>query len=274
MADGSVVIDVVLDTAAFNASVLALETQINSLGSSLMQSFTGMSGFDAAAETMFAGIAESISAMGSLAAASASEMVQAAMAAVQNADWSSAGHSAASSVASGIESGGGDVISAAGSVAASASQAFSSGSWSSIGYNIMSGVADGIRSAGNSVIAAIQQVSKETKEAVEKYYKISSPSALMRDEVGIMISRGIAEGITDGSVYVKNAMAEVSDKSNAYYMAGYGKPELSGKSDGFGTSSEALRGGFIQNIYLRDSDNSPYETARAIRRESEAMLRL
>lgn len=35
------------------------------------------------------------------------------------------------------------------------------------------------------------------------------------------------------------------------------------------------RGEYItQNIYLRENDPSPYKTARAIRRESEAMLRI
>ncbi len=42
-----------------------------------------------------------------------------------------------------------------------------------------------------------------------------------------------------------------------------------------GQGSEAKeRAAVTQNIYLRESDPSPYKTARAIRRESEAMLRI
>ena len=81
----------------------------------------------------------------------------------------------------------------------------------------------------------------------------------MRDEVGVMISRGIAEGILSGASYVNGAIAEV-----------YGTREFGHNA----SSSGGMQGNVTQNIYLRDDDVSPYRTARRIRRESEAIFRL
>ena len=99
-------------------------------------------------------------------------------------------------------------------------------------------------------------VTLQTENAVREHFKINSPSALMRDEVGVMISRGIAEGITDGAGFIGRAVDGV--------YAGYGE-KLTAVQNG---------GSVTQNIYLRDSDTSPYQTARRIRRESEAAQRL
>ena len=74
-----------------------------------------------------------------------------------------------------------------------------------------------------------------------------------------MLSKGIAEGILDGSRYIEASIAQV------------------GQHTGFTGTAAGNAGGIgnvIQNIYLRDTDTSPYATARAIRKESEAMLRI
>lgn len=47
----------------------------------------------------------------------------------------------------------------------------------------------------------------------------------------------------------------------------------SGAGSGGRSAAEGTRM-LTQHIYLRENDPSPYQTARAIRRESEAMLRL
>ena len=44
-------------------------------------------------------------------------------------------------------------------------------------------------------------------------FQIRSPSAKMRDEVGVMLSRGIAEGIFAGSSYIENALAETGRRT-------------------------------------------------------------
>lgn len=78
----------------------------------------------------------------------------------------------------------------------------------------------------------------------------------MRDEVGVMISRGIADGILSGVGYIGGAVEAVGQSTERVRI------------------SDGIRSGNVtQNIYLRDSDNSPYRTARRIKRESEAIFR-
>ncbi|MBQ9718982.1 MAG: hypothetical protein IJV76_13410, partial [Clostridia bacterium] len=169
-----------------------------------------------------------------------------------------AGLLSAAALTGGISSGGGSVVSAAQSIARSAAASFDEGPWSSIGTNMMSGIAEGIYAAGAEVVAAIREVAREAEEAVKEYYAIRSPSALMRDEVGVMISRGIAEGILSGAGFVRGAMENVGRSADRVRMT-EGSP-AGGRS-------------VTQNIYLRDNDVSPYKTARRIRRESEAVFR-
>jgi len=143
-------------------------------------------------------------------------------------------------------------------MAASAAEALGRGGWASVGAEMMRGIASGIYEAGAEVIAAIGSVSRQTEEAVKEYYAIRSPSALMRDEVGVMISRGIAEGILSGAGFVSGAMESVGRDAD--------RVRLTEGASGGGRS-------VTQNIYLRDSDASPFKTARRIRRESEAIFR-
>ena len=187
-------------------------------------------------------------------------MAQAAAACVSafgGGSWSGAGNAAASGIASGIRGGMPSVSQAASDIAASVQAALAGGSWGSIGQNMMDGIASGVRSAGGEVVAAIRQVAAEAEAAVKDFYGIASPSKLMRDEVGAMISRGIAEGILDGAPLVNASL-------NAVMPARGGQ-----QADAASPSGARL----TQNIYLRDEDASPYRTARKIRRESEAMFR-
>ena len=179
-----------------------------------------------------------------------------AITAFTGAGWSQAGTAAGNALTGGIRAGSGSISIAVRDAADTARTAFSGGSWSSVGADMMSGIASGIRSAGAEVISAIRSVSEQTEFAVKDYFKIQSPSVTMRDEVGVMISRGIAEGITGGAAFVDQAVSS---------LYGGTKEKLSGTSNTHSVT---------QNIYLRDSDASPYRTARRIKRESEAAARL
>ena len=161
-----------------------------------------------------------------------------------------------------MSSGSAEIAGSASLAAQAAAAAFSEGGWHSIGANMISGVAAGVRAAGAEVVSAIRAVSRDAEEAVKSYYKIQSPSALMRDEVGVMISRGIAEGILAGGGAVEYALSGLVPAD-----AG-GRGASRGSAEGNGTGR-----GIVQNIYLRDSDSSPYRTAKRIRKESEAARR-
>lgn len=260
MADGSVVIGVELDTAAFSASAARMEGQIMTLGSRLNASLTASLAGTGTADGMsavFAGITASASAMAQTLAASMRTAAANAITAFTGAGWSQAGTAAGNALSGGIRAGSGSISIAVRDAADTARTAFSGGSWSSVGTNMMSGIASGIRSAGAEVIAAIRAVSEQTEFAVKDYFQIQSPSVTMRDEVGVMISRGIAEGITGGASFVEQAVSSLygGTRESLTGTAGNARP-------------------VTQNIYLRDSDTSPYRTARRIKRESEAAARL
>ena len=261
MADGSVTIGVVLDTAAFSASVSAVQGQISGLAAGINQSlaaaFSGTT-IDASLTAAVANLAAGITAASAGVVASMTALAGSAGDAFINGGWTEAGMGAVSAIAGGILSGGSAVTAAVRSIAESASAAFDNDSWSAVGTDMMSGIAAGISAAGAEVVAAINSVARGAEDAVKEYYAISSPSALMRDEVGVMISRGIAEGILSGAGFVSGAMESVGRNADRVRM-----------------TEGASAGGrnVTQNIYLRDSDASPYRTARRIRRESEAIFR-
>ncbi len=262
MADGSVTIGVVLDTAAFSASVATVQGQITGLASGINQSlanaFSGVT-IDASLVAAVANLAAGVlAASGNVEAAMQTVAGASTAAFVANGGWTEAGAGAVTAIAGGITSNGGAVAAAVQSVAQSAVTAFSAGAWSSIGSDMMAGIAAGIRAAGAEVVSAINEVSGDAEAAVKDYYDIRSPSGLMRDEVGVMISRGIAEGILSGAGFVRSAMDTVGGQA--------GRIRRGGETSG---GSRAL----TQNIYLRDSDASPYKTARRIKRESEAIFR-
>ena len=110
---------------------------------------------------------------------------------------------------------------------------------------------------GKEMTAAIRTAAAEAEAAVKAYCAVQFPTAQMYNEVGGMISRGIAEEILSGTGFINGAS------------------ETFGRSGSRVRGTDTLSGGrnVTQYIYLRDSDASPYRTARRIRRESEVIFR-
>ena len=76
-----------------------------------------------------------------------------------------------------------------------------------------------------------------------------------------MIGRNMMSGIAEGIL------------SGADFMIGTAENIGRGTERDRRTEIASGGGSVTQNIYLRDSDTSPYRTARRIRRESEAIFR-
>lgn len=72
---------------------------------------------------------------------------------------------------------------------------FSEIDWGEVGSNIISGIAKGITGAVGKIKEAAEGAARKAYETAKKALGISSPSKLMRDEVGKFIPAGIAEGI-------------------------------------------------------------------------------
>lgn len=260
MADGSVVIGVSLDTTSFAHSIEMIENRVKGLGTlmgyTLSSSLSGEE-FMSRVSSAFERITSSVSASFSGIFSTVSDAAANAVTTFEDGAWESAGLSASTGIADGMVTGYSAISSAAYSIMEKIKEEFSSG-WFDIGKNISAGIASGIRAGEGEVSSAADKVASSTVDTLKKHYMISSPSALMRDEIGVMISRGIAEGITEGASFINAALSDVYSSDKA----------IGGSRD----RETSRQNNLTQNIYLRDADNSPYKTAKRIKRESEAML--
>lgn len=98
-------------------------------------------------------------------------------------------------------------IAAAGHAAANATKS----SWSSVGGNLASGLASGISRGASTVISAAAGIAKRALSAAKSALGIRSPSRVMRDQVGVMISRGVAVGMAKAESYVSDAANDLSE---------------------------------------------------------------
>jgi phage-related protein len=67
-----------------------------------------------------------------------------------------------------------------------------------LGTNIVQGIADGISNGAGKIADAARGAASDAFEAAKKFLGIESPSKLMRDQIGLNFSKGIAGGIKDG----------------------------------------------------------------------------
>lgn len=80
------------------------------------------------------------------------------------------------------------------------------------GVNIVKGLWEGIKKAKDWLIGKVKDWCGSLLDAVKRFFGINSPSRVMRDEVGLMLARGMAEGITDGERDVLNAAEQLNEK--------------------------------------------------------------
>lgn len=86
---------------------------------------------------------------------------------------------------------------------------FSSVDWGEIGKNIINGIKDGIVAFASGLWDAAKNAAKGALDGVKNLLGIHSPSRVFRDQVGVMISRGMAVGITNGQPTVNQALSRV-----------------------------------------------------------------
>lgn len=110
----------------------------------------------------------------------------------------------------------GDFASQMGSKAMQAARQFASnivqglaslpGRMVSIGANIVNGIINGIRNSIGQIGSTLMSGVNDAIASVKSKLGIKSPSRLMRDEVGVMIGRGLALGIDDSNAIVSRSM--------------------------------------------------------------------
>jgi phage-related protein len=110
----------------------------------------------------------------------------------------------------GLKSGTGKIAGFVPELFASLKERFSEMKWVELGSNIIEGIVDGIKKAAKKLADSVVDAAKSALSKTKSFLKISSPSAVMRDQIGIMMGLGIAEGITDSTSQVEAAMAKLN----------------------------------------------------------------
>lgn len=82
-----------------------------------------------------------------------------------------------------------------------------------IGKDIVSGIVKGLASSANAIKDFLLDMAKGAFDAVKNFFGIHSPSRLMRDEIGIMIGKGMAIGIDKSSKEVDKSAKSLAESA-------------------------------------------------------------
>lgn len=154
--------------------------------------------------------------------------------------------------------------------------AFAKYDWLSIGGNIIRGIASGITNAVTGLVSAAIQACKKLTDSVKSFFGISSPSKLMRREIGQFIPAGVALGIRDKTNLVKKAMEDMNAE-----IAGSPQAEISMRlanarsSEGLvsGIAGRSGSGSYTQNVTINSpSELNPSEIARQTRNTARQVI--
>lgn len=141
---------------------------------------------------------------------------------------------------------------------------FDAQDWKTLGVNIMEGIIKGLKSAISRIVEVAKDIAKRLLDEVKNALGIESPSRVFREEVGVMVARGMALGITDGTPLVEKAMADLADLATADMISTL-RISTQGRKTGVGEGNARYNGfgvQVVQNIY------SQAQTAADLMRES------
>ena len=119
--------------------------------------------------------------------------------------------------------------------------------WLGIGIDIIKGICNGLTSAGNIIWEAIKSVGNSMIDGIKNFFGISSPSKVMRDEVGKYLAEGVGVGFSSG---MKDVTKDISTSIPKDY-----KLDTSVTDNRTGT----LAGGNTLNIYTQELDSAKLE---------------
>lgn len=128
-----------------------------------------------------------------------------------------------------------------------------------VGYQIASGMASGVKSGQGILVSAVQKIIKAALTTAKKTAKIHSPSQLFRDEIGAMLTQGVAEGVSSKAFVVRKAVNNmvVDSMPDMRRVNASTSALLSGYSSGIVDSARAASyGSFSQT----NNFNVPYAT--------------
>lgn len=120
-------------------------------------------------------------------------------------------------------------------------ESFMNTDWLQLGKDIIMGVIRGLEAAGSALWDAITNIARGAFNSVKSFFGISSPSKLMRDQIGKQIPAGMAQGIDEGAGEVEESMTALSDQAFGALSVGvdYNLPDLAGYAQSLGASISA-----------------------------------
>ena len=86
------------------------------------------------------------------------------------------------------------------------------GTW--LAENIINGLKNAFKNMGDAIFKPVEDFCDGVVGAFKDFFGIHSPSTLMRDQIGLMIGAGVAEGITDSIGAVERASEELSEAAS------------------------------------------------------------
>ena len=89
--------------------------------------------------------------------------------------------------------------------------------WGNLGWNVIQGIKNGLMNAGSAIKDAILGLARNAWNAVKSFFGIASPSKLMRDTVGLMVGRGLANGIIQTDTLVTRAATNLAGEAYAAF---------------------------------------------------------
>lgn len=85
--------------------------------------------------------------------------------------------------------------------------------WGGLGRDMINGIKNGLMNAGGAIKDAIVGLDKGAWKAVKNFFGIASPSRLMRDTIGVMVGKGLADGIIGTGPVASNAVEGLADQA-------------------------------------------------------------
>lgn len=143
----------------------------------------------------------------------------------------------------------------------------------SIGGDVAKGLWEGINNKVAWLKGKIKAFVGNVKDWLKKFFKIGSPSRLMRDEIGQWLPMGIAEGIQDtANIAIKGMRQLKEDIMGEADLTGIAMPQIGA---GYSAGLAAAGGTVVNNTYtFNQTNNSPKALDRlAVYRATKQQLK-
>ena len=182
----------------------------------------------------------------------------------QNINWKQVGTNVVNFIVEGIKAVGSFVWGALRTLGTEALNGFLGLDWVQTGINIVQGIINGIKQYGAQIGETILGFAQGALDKVKNFFKIGSPSKLMRDAVGKWIPLGIVEGIEDERSSVLDAMSDIAKDASGVNIT----PTVSSP---LGAVREAVSN-IIVNNYISGAEN-PEDFAVRLSRQLKMEMR-